>query len=175
MAISRRSTKFFTPSASIRIPANRPDRIIRPRELGARYRIDDSALHRRGLAGHDQAGADGGPPAYTRGNNAVLSANWVFLPGQFLQGVLQYGDFPYDGVDPTVDPLHVRHDDILDARLTYGIGVDTLFQTAGPGDCFRGLTLSVGVEDIWHDSSTISTYRSNDVRVLTLLAKRFDF
>ena len=141
-------------------------------ELGGTYRIADNLSATLAWQGTVKEAKIPGR-AYN-GNNVVLAANWAFAPGQFLQGVIQYGDFPYRGIDPTVDPLHKRRDDIFDARLTYGIGVETLFATRGPSDMFRDLVFTVGVEDI-HDSSTVATYRSNDVRVLTMLTKKFEF
>jgi hypothetical protein len=108
------------------------------------------------------------------GNNFILAGQWVFAPGQFFDTAIQYGVFPYLGVDPAVDPIHTRRDNLFDARLGYGIGLDHLLSGVGDASQFAGFTLSIAVEEI-RDQSTVANFTNNDFRVLTLLTKRLDF
>jgi len=141
-------------------------------ELGANYRAAAGVTLSAAWQGQIKS-AESAVDAYY-GNNGVLGATWIFAPGQYLQGIVQYGDFPYRGSDPLIKPAVTREDMIFDGRATYGLGLDTLFGTGGPGDVLIGLSWSVSVEDI-HDQSTLATFTNNDVRVLTLLTKRLDF
>jgi hypothetical protein len=141
-------------------------------ELGANYRAALGLTLTAAWQGQIKS-AESASYAYY-GNNGILGATWIFAPGQYLQGIAQYGDFPYRAPDPLINPAVTREDMIFDGRATYGIGLDTLFGTGGPGNVLTGLSWSVSVEDI-HDQSSLATFTNNDVRVLTILTKRLDF
>jgi hypothetical protein len=108
-----------------------------------------------------------------------IEGRWLgtFIAGQYASATVRYTKVSYDGYDS--DYGAIRDDDVLRARLSYGLPVRTLgswvgFDTTNAFFSFGDVVLQTSLDYV-NQRSNIADFDYSDVGAEVLLTRRFQF
>jgi hypothetical protein len=110
------------------------------------------------------------------GNELTASHTWLLGRGQFLLSSLSAGRDVYEDPDIALVSARTRRDTNLRFRSTYGAPLETIFGAIGVElpDYVSDITFTVGLE-LFRSYSNITNFEYDNVKLQTLLTKRFDW